>query len=198
MPRNVLKGGHGFFTRRGLNIRAYKDAVKAELRAEHSKMADELIPEFEKRVSDWSGESRPSFSKRVYSSNIRRSGFGIYAGGSKHQKMLWEMIDKGAARGKWIDAKIIRASMVNGKMNAVYKRMRFREQYFGKTRPIDQFGKRPTRRGKWQAAKAVRLGPIEAREFTVSIMNEKVRRQFLDRSRQAYERAFKKAKRANE
>ena len=191
-----------FTSRRGLNVKAYRDAIKAELKAEHEKMAQETLKEFNEVVENWSGKTRPIFYKRVFSANVKRSGFGVYVRGDEHQKKTWEMIDKKGRKRKLIYAGsggvAGEQETIQGKHGSYQtaKLMRFQRGYDPKTAPIAQYGGPGERFGGWARRKIVNLGAIKPRLFTQTIMNDFVKKEFLRRSKNAYQRAFDRAKRA--
>jgi hypothetical protein len=76
------------------------------------------------------------------------------------------------------------------------KLMRFQVGYDAKTSPIAQYGGPGERFGAWKRKKIVRLGAIKPREFTKTIMDDFVKKEFLRRSKNAYQRAFDRAKKA--
>ena len=192
-----------FTTRRGLNSKLYAEAIRKELQVEHEKMAQETLAEFNEVVSNWSAKTKPIFYKRVFKSNIRRSGFGVYVRGDEHQKKTWEMIDSAGRKRKLIYAGsggvASEQETIKGKHGPYQtgKLMRFRTGYDAKTTPIAQFGGPGERFGPWRRAKIVNLGAIEPRKFTETIMNDFVQKEFLRRSKNAYQRALDRARRAN-
>lgn len=196
MPQNR------FTSRRGLNVKAYKDAIREELRKEHEKMAQETLKEFNEVVGNWSSKTKPTFYKRVFSANVKRSGFGIYSTGDEHQKKTWEMIDKEGRKRKLIYAGSGGVAgekvTVQGKHGPYQtaKLMHFQANYDAKTMPIAQYGGPGERSGAWKRKKVVNLGAIEPRKFTETIMNDFVKKEFLRRSKNAYQRAFDRAKKA--
>ncbi len=74
--------------------------------------------------------------------------------------------------------------------------MRFQEGYDPKTWPVAQFGGPGERYGNFIRKKVIKQGPIEPREFSVTIMDEFAQKEFLRRSKNAYQRAWDRARKA--
>lgn len=197
MPQSKTR----FTSRRGLNAQKYKEQIAAELKKEHEKLAQETLTKFNEVVADWKGKDKVKFRKRVFSANERRRGFGIYHEGDEHQKGIWEMLDSEGRKGYTIVAKVTEYQTIQGDSKRgsyqARKYMRFQEGYDSRTWPVGQFGGPGERYGSWVRKKVVNMKPLPPRQFSVTIMDDFAREEFLRRSKNAYQRAFDRAKKIN-
>lgn len=151
--------------------------IKEEQVKEVNKVSLKFIQAYEKRVANWSDNSKPQFVKVVTprQPNQPLSMF-IQTRGTEHQKKNFERLDrKGRPGGKFRIIAGLQRSTVGGDKRGPYqvrKLMQFKSGYKGKTAPVDQFGQRQLRFGPWQRRKTVVLGKITPRRFSDAIEKE--------------------------
>lgn len=177
---------------KGLKSQFYDAAMKAEQRIELGKLRQPVVERFNKRVNNWSAESKPKFQARVIGTD-KGFTFVVIVTGTQKQKNLWAQLDsEGRPRGKVILGKPSQFQEISGKFGPYQARkyLRFKAKYSPKTRPIDSYGGQGKRHGPWVRKKVVIQGAVEPRKFSESIMENYFRAEFRRAARRGYRRAF--------